>query len=102
MNCSDNYDESNAIGNGEVDSSILSGSTSFFNEINYRRENELINWRRALACVCRTKHEIACTFVQNPCLVSGCSHEKKRPQRGGRAEAVRGTAPAGGYGGAVL
>jgi len=29
MNCSDNYDGSNAIGNGEVDSSILSGSTIF-------------------------------------------------------------------------
>jgi hypothetical protein len=27
MNCSGNYDGSNAIGNGEVDSSILSGST---------------------------------------------------------------------------
>jgi hypothetical protein len=31
MNRSDNYDGSNALGNGEVDSSILSGSTSFFN-----------------------------------------------------------------------
>jgi len=29
MNCSDNYDGSNAIGNGEVDSSILSGSTIY-------------------------------------------------------------------------
>jgi hypothetical protein len=29
MNCSDNYDCSNAIGNGEVDSSILSGSTIY-------------------------------------------------------------------------
>jgi hypothetical protein len=29
MNCSDNLDGSYAIGNGEVDSSILSGSTSF-------------------------------------------------------------------------
>jgi hypothetical protein len=28
MNCSDNYDGGNALGNGEVDSSILSGSTS--------------------------------------------------------------------------
>jgi hypothetical protein len=30
MNCSNNYDGSNPIGNGEVDSSILSGSTSLF------------------------------------------------------------------------
>ena len=29
MKCSDNYDGGNAIGNGEVDSSILSGSTIF-------------------------------------------------------------------------
>jgi hypothetical protein len=33
MNCNDNLDASNAIGNGEVDSSILSGSTSFPNNI---------------------------------------------------------------------
>jgi hypothetical protein len=29
MNCSGNYNGNNAIGNGEVDSSILSGSTIF-------------------------------------------------------------------------
>jgi hypothetical protein len=29
MNCSNNLHGSNAIGNGEVDSSILSGSTTF-------------------------------------------------------------------------
>jgi hypothetical protein len=34
MSRSDNVNSSNALGNGEVDSSILSGSTSFFNKIN--------------------------------------------------------------------
>jgi hypothetical protein len=75
MNCSRNFDGSNAIGNGEVDSSILSGSTIHLFEI-YAFILIDLDWPSIAELNWNHRVTTRCSFAAIPGL---SHHRRERP-----------------------